>query len=122
MTIRNDDFMRGEGTILAGGPTREQVKEQIWGPYRFTPATGPGEKARADGTGRVTPYESLLLLGEELLFQLEPTTPPSWSIGTSQDQWRQDRGEAIRLAFDAHHTARVRIVDTAMRNQHVGLG
>ena len=32
VTIRDDHFRRGEGTLIAGGPTREQIKEQIWGP------------------------------------------------------------------------------------------
>jgi hypothetical protein len=60
VTIRDDHPWRAEGTRLAGGPTREQVAEQIWGPYRFTPGTGPGTDSTrgipgADPTGRTTP-------------------------------------------------------------------
>jgi hypothetical protein len=29
ITIRDDHLRRGEGTLTAGGPTREQIKEQI---------------------------------------------------------------------------------------------
>jgi hypothetical protein len=35
--IRDDHPWRAQGTPLAGGPTPEQVAEQIWGPYRFIP-------------------------------------------------------------------------------------
>lgn len=31
VTIRDDHFRRGEGSLIAGGPSREQIKEQIWG-------------------------------------------------------------------------------------------
>jgi hypothetical protein len=40
VSVRDDHPWRGEGTPLAGGPTPEQVAEQIWEPYRFT--AGPG--------------------------------------------------------------------------------
>src|SRR6185437_11233766 len=43
VTIRDDHFRRGDGTLTAGGPTREEVKAQVWGPYRFRPGTGPDE-------------------------------------------------------------------------------
>jgi hypothetical protein len=52
--IRDDHFRRGEGQMLAAGPTREQIEEQIWGPYMFRAGTGP-DQSRADPTGRV-PY------------------------------------------------------------------
>jgi hypothetical protein len=100
--IRDDHFRRGEGMLLAGGPTRDQVKTHIWGPYMFTPGTGPDE-ARADSTGRVTAYEAALPVGEELPFQLEPTRPGSWMTAMSQEDWQRQRGTVIRLAIDATH-------------------
>lgn len=100
--IRDDHFRRGEGMLLAGGPSREQVKNHIWGPYMFTPGTGPDE-ARADGTGRVTAYEASLPVGEELPFQLEQTRPGSWMGNMSQEDWQRQRGTVIRLAIDATH-------------------
>lgn len=73
VTIRDDHPWRGQGTPLAGGPTAEQ----IWGPYRFIPGTGPGANSvrgipGADPTGRTTPASGLPV-GEELPFFLEPT-------------------------------------------------
>lgn len=103
VTIRDDHHRRGEGTFRMGGPTREELKRQIWGPYRFTPGTGPDD-ARADSNGRVTPYEAVLPVGEELPFQLEPTLPPPWAQGTSSQGWRRERGTILRIAFDARHT------------------
>lgn len=100
--IRNDHFRRGEGMLLAAGPTRDQVRNHIWGPYMFTPGTGPDE-ARADRTGRVTAYEATLPVGEELLFQLEPTRPGSWMTGTSQEDWQRQCGSVVRIAIDAVH-------------------
>jgi hypothetical protein len=100
--IRDDHFRRGEGLLLAGGPTREQVKDHIWGSYMFTPGTGPDE-ARADPTGRVTAYEAKLPVGEELPFQLDPSRPGSWMAGMSQEDWQRQRGTVIRLAIDAVH-------------------
>jgi hypothetical protein len=102
LRIRDDHFRRGEGTLLAAGPTREQIKDHIWGPYMVTPGTGPDE-ARADRTGRVTVYEAALPVGEELPFQLEPTRPGSWMTGMSQEDWQRQRGTVIRLAIDATH-------------------
>lgn len=103
VTIRNDHFLRGEGPYQQrmDGPTQEQIKEHVWGPYRFTPGTGPGE-ARADGTGRVTVYDDDLPMGEELPFQLEPTNP-AWISSMSVDDWQRQQGTIVRLAFTAEH-------------------
>jgi hypothetical protein len=102
VAIRNDHFLRGEGPYQErmGGPTREQIKAHVWGPMRFTPGTGTGE-SRADGTGRVTVYNGELPTGEELLFQLEPTNPPSWAPDGSY--WKREVGTLVRLAFTAEH-------------------
>jgi hypothetical protein len=100
--IRDDHFRRGEGTLLAGGPRREEIKDHIWGPYRFRPSTGPDE-ARADSTGRVTAYEASLPVGEELPFYLDQTRPGSWMGNMSQEDWQRQRGTVIRLAIDATH-------------------
>jgi TIR domain len=99
VTIRDDHFRRGEGTLMAGGPTRDQVKQQIWGPYRFRPGTGPDE-ARADATGRVTVYAAELPVGEELPYFLERTRPPLWATNMTQESWNQQRGPVIRLLLE----------------------
>jgi hypothetical protein len=100
--IRDDHFRRGENTPTAGGPAREQIKEQVWGPYRFRPGTGPDE-ARADSTGRVTAYDAELPIGEELPYFLERTRPPFWATSMSQEQWNAQRGPVIRLGLEAWH-------------------
>ena len=104
VSIRDDHFLRADGSLSAGGPTRDEIRRQIWGPWRFTPGTGPGQVARADQTGRETPYDAVLPVGEELVFQLERTMPPPWVTGTTPDQWQRERGTMIRLGFDARHT------------------
>lgn len=101
--IRDDHFRRGEGALLPAGPTRKEIKDHIWGPYMFTPGTGPDE-ARADRTGRVTAYEAVLPVGEELPFQLDPTRPGSWMTGMSQEDWQRQRGTIMRIAIDAMHS------------------
>jgi TIR domain len=100
VTIRDDHFRRGEGPLTAGGPTREQIKRQIWGPYRFRPGTGP-DQARADSTGRVTVYDAELPVGEELPYFLERTRPPFWATSMTQKSWNEQRGPVIRLLLEA---------------------
>jgi hypothetical protein len=101
--IRDDHFRRGDGCLLAGGPTREQIKEQIWGPYRFTPGVAP-DQARSDRTGRVIVYETSVPVGEDLPVQLEPTSRSEWATATSPEDWRREQGTVIRLVFLAEHT------------------
>jgi hypothetical protein len=105
VTIRDDHPWRGQGTPIAGGPTPEQVAEQIWGPYRFTPGTGPGADSvrripGADPTGRTTPTRGMPV-GEELQFSLEPTRPPQWSQQPTEN-WRRERGTTVRLQLECH--------------------
>jgi hypothetical protein len=97
--IRDDVHTGGEGTLTAGGPTRDQIKRQIWGSYRFTPGTGPDD-ARADATGRETAYEGVLPVGEALVYQLEPNPPPPWSKWTPEE-WKRQQGTVLRLALIA---------------------
>ena len=103
VTIRDDHFRRGDGPLTAGGPTREQIKEQIWGPYRFRPGTGPDE-ARADDSGRVTIYNAELPVGEELPYFLERTRPPFWARSMTQASWNEQRGPVIRLLLEPWRT------------------
>jgi hypothetical protein len=105
VSIRDDHPWRAQGRPLAGGPTPEQVAEQIWGRWRFTPGTGPGaDPVRgipgADPTGRTTPTGGLPV-GEELPFQLEPTWAPPWSH-QSLDSWQQQVGPWLRLRLECY--------------------
>lgn len=89
VTIRDDHFRRGEGTLTAGSPTREEIRAQVWGPNRFRPGTGPDE-ARADDDGRVTVYDAQLPIGEELPYLLERTRPPTWATSMTQESWNEE--------------------------------
>jgi hypothetical protein len=102
--IRDDHHWRAEGSRLAGGPSLEEVRAQVWGGYRFVPGTGPGADAvrgvpGADPTGRVTPTGGMPV-GESLVFALEPTNPPRWSEWSGKD-WRQQVGDVLRLQLEA---------------------
>ena len=95
--IRDDYPGRAEGNRIAGGPSREQVAAQIWGPYKFQPGTGPGGQG-ADETGRVTPTGGMPV-GESLPFILEPTSRPPWSDWSRED-WRRIQGTLVRLQLE----------------------
>ena len=98
----DDSYWPDERSVAANGHNYDEVRRQVWAPYRFTPGTGPGE-ARADRHGREIAYEAPLPAGTELDFQLEPTRPGTWS-GLPQEEWRRQRGDTIRLAITpAHH-------------------
>ena len=103
VTIRDDHPWRGEGTPVAAGPTAGQIREQIWGRWRFIPGTGPGaDPVRgipgADLTGRTTPTHGMPV-GEELPFFLEETFPPPWSH-QQLDSWQEQMGPYLRLRLE----------------------
>ncbi len=105
VVIRDDPPWRSQGTPLAAGPTREQVAEQIWGRYKFTRGVGPGADPAtglfgADRTGRTCPAGEMFV-GERLLFQLDPTWPPSWSQW-SLESWQEKVGPLLRLRLECH--------------------
>ncbi|GII25500.1 hypothetical protein [Planosporangium mesophilum] len=102
VTIRDDHFRRGEHQQIMGGPTADEIKRHIWGPYHFMRFTGPND-ARADDTGRTTVYDADLPIGEELPFQLEHTLPGHWMNSMSQEDWLRQRGTVVRIAFTAEH-------------------
>lgn len=91
ITIR-DDIRGREAFTIAGGPTAEQIGQQVWGPYRFQPSADG-----ADSNGRsVAPIE--LILGDQRRFALQQTPPPPWSNDTGG--WRQQQaGQSVRLTF-----------------------
>ena len=103
LSICNDDsYWPDERNVAAYGRNYDEVRNQVWAPYRFTPGTGPGD-ARADRHGREVAYQQPLPAGQELEFQLEPTRPGSW-FGMPPEEWQRQRGNAIRLAIaTAHH-------------------
>ncbi|MFI2649655.1 hypothetical protein [Micromonospora fulviviridis] len=101
VTIRNDNYRRGEDhQQIMDGPTEEEVKQQIWGPYRFSAAPAG---VRPTQGGREVVYAAELPLGEELPYQLEHTYPGRWMTGKTQSDWLRERGNLMRLAFTAEH-------------------
>ncbi|MBB6406180.1 hypothetical protein [Arthrobacter sp. AZCC_0090] len=101
ISIRDDDYRRGQTDRLLGGATEQEIRRQIWGPYRFRPGTGPYE-ARADETGRLTRYKYPLPVGEHIEFDLEPTPRPGWSEWT-REQWMAGRGSLIKVEIVVCH-------------------
>ncbi|MET8696824.1 hypothetical protein ABZV65_30290 [Streptomyces bauhiniae] len=88
-----DDRDRSRDEVFAGGPTREDRAEVIWGPCRFRPGID-----RADERGRTTePF--LLEAGDSHKLALDPSPRPSWMEGVDGEQrWRRDYEVApIRL-------------------------
>ncbi|MEU5527683.1 hypothetical protein ABZ744_12155 [Micromonospora chersina] len=102
VAIRNDHHRRGKShQQRMDGPSQEEIKQHIWGPYRFSPHTGPDD-AHPDDAGRQVVYGNSLPLGEELPYQMEHTLPGYW-MGMTQQSWLRERGTVIRLAFTAEH-------------------
>ncbi|MFF0736922.1 hypothetical protein ACFYVK_35575 [Streptomyces chartreusis] len=80
--IEQSDDMSHTGTI-PGGPTREELDAQVWGPVRFTHG--------ADGAGTdgktVAPFS--LEVGKGRPFSVERTRPPHWQQGDDREaRWR----------------------------------
>jgi hypothetical protein len=114
VTIRDDRPGRAESVRPGGGPTAEQVAAQIWGPYRFTPGTGPGADpttgvAGADVTGRVIVTDGMEM-GEQLPFALQPTLRPSWAEGMTSAQWAAQFGTVVRLRLECRRGEQVWIL------------
>lgn len=94
VTVRDDKPGRGD-TVLPGGPTPEEIREQVWGPFRLRPSVDG-----ADQEGR-TARQPGPILADSCLFTIERTTPPYWySSGT--EGWRRDyaTGE-VRLSVES---------------------
>ncbi|MGW7673013.1 hypothetical protein ACWGJX_38860 [Streptomyces sp. NPDC054775] len=92
LTIR-DDFDRSQIPHLAGGPTRAETRQVIWGPYRFRPGIND-----ADQLGRTaTPFP--MEAGDRTRLALGPSPKPTWYEGTDgEERWRQQYQDAtIRL-------------------------
>lgn len=114
LTVRIRDDRPGRDQLgmssLGSEEVKEQIRRQVWGPFRFTPHVGPDPVHRADADGREVVVEAPLEVGERLRFQLEPTQPPSWMHYTGleasavEQSWREMVGTRIRLSITAHAT------------------
>ena len=89
ITIRDDHHNRGP-SLIAGGPSAEEIGQVIWGPYRFVPRVDG-----ADNLGRSVPPVPLHR-GDWIRFTLERSLPPKWNSDTTR--WRQEwDGKPVRL-------------------------
>lgn len=90
VTIRDD--IRGCKPVIDGGPTAEEIAEQVWGPCRFVPGVDG-----ADKTGRSAAPISFTL-GDWRPYALERTRPPIWS--NDDTGWRrQYADQPVRLTM-----------------------
>jgi len=110
VSIDDDHPWRATAVSLPGGPTPEQVADQIWGPYRLVPGTGPGANSvggilGASRTGRDVTISRHLTIGDPIPLALQPTLPPPWSQMT-QSQWQRERGHTVRLALECRSGSR----------------
>jgi hypothetical protein len=88
LTIRDDLVDRGQ--VTAGGPTAEEIRDQLWGPYRLRPGV-----SGADETGRAA-SPAPVNRGEALYYVLEPSFPPPWNPDTAMWQREYD-SKPLRL-------------------------
>ena len=94
-SIRDDTPDRLIGQPLAGGPTKEQIAEQVWGPYTFSPrVNGAPQSGRS-----VEPFS--LRMGDRTRRQLSRSAPPLWA-GSSRHEWwgHEVKGQPVRLALE----------------------
>jgi hypothetical protein len=79
--------------------------DEVWGPLRFVPGTGPGFVATrsragvADRAGRTTTSAELIPVGEEHKYALEPTSPPD-RTSLSRDLWLGQVGATLKLRIE----------------------
>lgn len=106
VSIRDDIPDRGSLT-RPGGPSREQIKGQVWGPFRLNP-----QVENTDPTGRTVEHPNGLDVGEEIVCALEQTLMPPWSESRTPDWWQEQyRGKPVRLTIagekDGHRPWRI---------------
>jgi len=102
VTIRDDSHFRLKPAPNPGQPP-ESVLDQVWGPLRFVPGTGPGVGTRpgcvgADQAGRTT-MSLGMPVGEAHIYALEPTLPPAHASWT-RDQWFAQVVPTLRLRIE----------------------
>ncbi|WP_370131651.1 hypothetical protein [Streptacidiphilus sp. EB103A] len=93
ITVR-DDRDRSHDRILPGGPTREEVAAQVWGPWRLAPGADG-----VDPLGRSFANQ-LVAVGEKLVCAIEKTTPPAWDANDAERWWRKYRPTPLRFRVE----------------------
>ncbi len=96
VSIRNNKNIEPDPLVIPvrdseGHPTDEELQNQIWAPFRFSPNVSSSQLAgKSSEDGRGIPY-STLKLGDEARFQMERTPCPHWNKGGG-DKWWQGQG------------------------------
>lgn len=93
VAVRNDAIDHTPMTVR--DVTADEANEHLWGPLRFTPGVDGAPK----NGRRVGPVS--LKVGDDRPFQMELSTPPSWSGPDGPAWWRktyQHGGVPVRLA------------------------
>jgi hypothetical protein len=85
------------------GNQPQPVPDEVWGPLRFVPGTGPGVTTRpgavgADPAGRTTSSVGMPV-GEEHVYALDRTFPPH-RTSLTREQWFARVGPTLRLRIE----------------------
>ncbi|GAA3938234.1 hypothetical protein [Actinoplanes auranticolor] len=94
LTVRDDQHGRGASSI-AGGPTDEQIRNHVWGAYRFRRGVDGG----SDSGRSVAPFP--LPIGEFTRKAMDQQVPPQWAKHLTKADWqRQYAGKPVRFLLD----------------------
>jgi hypothetical protein len=96
--VRDD---RARPALGGGGPSSDEVRAQIWGPYRFSPGVdGASEDGRSVATILHQRPDKRLPRGESVRLQMERTRAPRW-FAHGEAGWRQEfkSHSPVRLAL-----------------------
>lgn len=105
LRVRDDMPDRSSKSVIAGDVTPQQIRNQIWGPWKLQ--RGVDSCSGSDSTGR-TSSERSLQVGEDLDFIFDPTRPGSWMmhegyIDEALKQWKVQQGTLLRLTIECWH-------------------
>ncbi|WP_018791131.1 hypothetical protein [Salinispora arenicola] len=102
VTVRiRDDRPNRAKSLLAGGPTAEEVARQVWGPYRLNTNV-----ENVNPSGRYVTFPDGVVVGEDLVCALEDTIPPPWN---PDRRWWADQvdGMPVRITVECERDAHV---------------
>ena len=96
-----DDSLDRLANAAEAGPSLEEFLDQIWGPLRFLPGSGP-DHARADTDARTFRHTRGLATGVSTTCLMEQTKPPPW-LNWNGTRWRENVGTVLFLSITMHH-------------------
>jgi hypothetical protein len=91
--VRPDNVDPPNEHLRMGGPTPQDIADQVWGPYRFTPGVNGAVR-----TGQRVPAFPLIK-GASYQLAMERTSQPGWDHSTP-DMWlNQYKDHSVRLTL-----------------------